>query len=136
VTKRLRPGLLAALLIGLPACGPKGTDTEVRASLGAHPLEEVGSVYKYIAAEKKPPPAKLADLESYEPSLPTAWPKLQSGELVLFWGSGASKDPAAARTVLGYEKDVPSAGGKVLMQDGSVAPMSAAEFQSAPKAKR
>jgi hypothetical protein len=135
VTNRLRLGLAAALL-ALPACGPKATDSGVRASLGAHPLDEVGEVYKYIAAERKPPPAKLADLEAYEPSLPTAWPKLQSGELVVYWGSGAGKGADATRTVLGYEKDVPASGGKVLMQDGSVKAMTAGEFQSAPKAKR
>jgi hypothetical protein len=38
--------------------------------------------------------------------------------------------------VVAYEKKVPTEGGHVLLQDGTVKQMTAAEFQSAPKAKK
>jgi hypothetical protein len=59
---------------------------------------------------------------------------VKSGKYVILWGTTIPKDGAkASSTILGYEKDVPTAGGLVLMGDGNVKKMTAAEFQSAPK---
>ncbi len=68
-------------------------------------------------------------------AIPTALAMLQNGSLRVQWGSGFSDAPEAASTVLAYEKRVADQGGDVLMQDGSIKSMTAAEFKSAPQAK-
>ena len=59
----------------------------------------------------------------------------KSGKYVILWSATISKEkPQASSTILGYEKDAPTAGGWVLLVDGNVKHMTATEFQSAPKA--
>lgn len=53
------------------------------------------------------------------------------GDVRLYWG--ATFDPDDSKTVLGFEKAAPESGGSVLMRDGSVVQMTAAEYQAAPK---
>ena len=44
--------------------------------------------------------------------------------------------PGTSKTIIAYEKDVPTKGGYVVMANGmTLRQMTAAEFQSAPKAK-
>jgi hypothetical protein len=78
------------------------------------------------------PPTKLAALEPFEPRIPTAGPAIRNGDIIYLWGaeyvSGGTK-------VVAYEKKVPTEGGLVLLQDGTVKEMSTAEFGSAAKAK-
>ncbi len=81
----------------------------------------------------RPPPARLADAQKIEPAFPGAYRILRSGECVYVWGAGLS---AGSSAVLAYEKDVPTNGGPVLLQDGSLKTLSAAEFAAAPKATK
>jgi hypothetical protein len=99
---------------------------------GKTALEELGLALKNLADEGKKPPAKVADLEAVDPYLPTAGGKIRTGELVYVWGAAYA---SGGTQVVAYEKKVPNEGGYVLLQDGTVKKMSAAEFQSAPKAK-
>jgi hypothetical protein len=57
------------------------------------------------------------------------------GKYVMYWNAKIPGDfPAGtSNTVLGYESNVPTSGGQVLMADASVQQMSAAEFNSAAK---
>jgi hypothetical protein len=95
-------------------------------------LEELGEVLKGLATEGGKPPAKLAELEPLEPRLPVAGPAIRNGTIVYQWGAGYA---AGGTQVVAYEKAAADAGGYVLLQDGTVKKLSAAEFQSAPKAK-
>jgi hypothetical protein len=95
-------------------------------------LEEIGQMLKSVADEGRKPPAKLADLGAVEPYLPTAGARIRSGEVVYVWGAGYV---AGGTELVAWEKVVPESGGYVLQEDGTVKKMSAAEFQSAPKAK-
>ncbi|MGL4549712.1 MAG: hypothetical protein ACRC33_00885 [Gemmataceae bacterium] len=88
---------------------------------------------KGFEAEKKPAPGKLADVEKVEPLYPGAFIALTQGTVVYAWGKPI--DSAAAGTVLAHEKQVPTAGGWVLMQDGTVKKMTADEFKAANMAK-
>jgi len=95
-------------------------------------LEQLGQFYKYLAYERQRPPAKAADLTAYPPeSIPDAWPLIQSGDIVIIWGSGYS---AASKQIVAYEKKVPTEGGNVLLQNGTVKAVTADEFRAAPKA--
>jgi hypothetical protein len=92
-------------------------------------LEQLGRFYKYLAYERQRPPAKPADLTAYPPeSIPDAWPLIQSGDIVIVWGSGYS---ATSNQILAYEKAVETNGGKVLMQNGTVKEMTAETFKAA-----
>lgn len=95
-------------------------------------LEEVGQMLKTVADEGRKPPAKVAELGSVEPYLPTAGAMIRSGDLVYVWGAGYA---AGGTELVAWEKAVPESGGYVLQQDGTVKQLSAGEFQSAPKAK-
>jgi hypothetical protein len=56
------------------------------------------------------------------------------GRFVIAWNVKFSQMTAGlSQTVLGYESHVPTAGGPVLMADGSVVMMTAADFAQAPK---
>ena len=100
----------------------------------AEDLRELAGVYEYLAAQGKPPPKKLEDLREFGGGvLGAAWPKLESGDYVVFWGAGRAPGSSA---VLAYESKTPTDGGAVLLQDGTVTTMTAAEFQAARKAGR
>lgn len=125
-------GALTCLLAALAGCGsaavkqgytPKTEDK----------LREVWAMYKGHLDARKRPPARLSDLDPYEPANIYGYADLRDGGLVIFWGGSAPSAGAGAR-VLAYEKDAPEQGGFVLFQDGTVKHLSAAEFQAAPKA--
>jgi hypothetical protein len=98
---------------------------------GKAALEDLGQLLKSLADEGRNPPTKLAELESVEPMIPVAAPAIRSGDVVYLWGSAYS---SGGTLVVAYEKKVAAEGGYVLLQSGTVKEMTAAEFQSAPKA--
>jgi hypothetical protein len=127
----LGAAVAAAGLLGL-AGGCGGGNSAARVAEGKVALEELGQALKTLADEGKRPPAKAADLEPIEPLMPTAGPAIRNGELTYLWGAAYA---AGSDRVAAHEKKVPAEGGYVLLQDGTVKTMTAAEFQSAPKAK-
>jgi hypothetical protein len=131
-------------LVALAALVPAGCGNIQKAAArqrAANDLKQIGLLYhNYHDQHRKGPsgpndPAfvKMAGEFGGQPVLA----KVQSGEVVLFWDvnfSDLAKGAGTAETVLGYEKDVPTAGGLVLMADATVKTMTAAEFNAAPKA--
>lgn len=117
----------------LPACSHKHRATTRPGVVAENGMKELGLVYEYIASNRFPAPRGLDDLNEYEASLPVAYSKIQSGDYVVLWGVGLNA--SAANVVLAYEKDAATQGGLVLMLDGTVKTLSAAEFQAAPKAR-
>ena len=100
-------------------------------------LKQLGmSYHSYIDTNSKPP-ATLDELAAFEdksfgPSPATSG--LRSGKYIVYLGVEVTKLPAgASNTVLGYESSVPTAGGPVVMADGMVKNMTAAEFTAATK---
>ena len=78
------------------------------------------------------PSRNQADLARYENACPTAFNKLQKGEIVVL--CGANPQEGASDKILAYEKQTPQSGGFSLMQDGTtVKKMTPAEFQAAAK---
>jgi hypothetical protein len=94
-------------------------------------LEELGLLLKSLTDEGRKPPDKLAALGPVEPMLPIAGPAIRNGDLIYIWGAGYV--PGGTQ-VVAYEKRVTTESGFVLLQDGTVKEMTAAEFQGAPKA--
>lgn len=126
--------LLAAGCSSSATNAPAGSDN--RAVVG-----EVGGLLGAYTGEFRKGPQKLADVARYENGYPLGFEAVKSGEVVVVWGArvtveeGGGVDPNATG-VAAYEKKVPADGGFVLLQNGTVKEMTAAEFAAAPKATK
>jgi hypothetical protein len=98
-------------------------------------LKEMASVYKYLDYSKLPPPRKPEDFDNYIDTMPTALTRIKEGEYVVAFGVGHASGPGAGSQILAYEKKAPAEGGAVLLRDGTVKQVTAAEFSSAGVAK-
>ena len=124
---------LALVVVTFSACGQEpGPPPPPSAEDG---LKEMVGVYRYIEYSKLPLPRKADDFNDYVDTMPTALDRIKQGEYVVVWGVGRSAAPGMAAQVLAYEKKVPADGGAVLLRDGTVKQLTAAEFAAAPKAK-
>lgn len=95
-------------------------------------LKQLGLYYWQYDPLMEKGPARLEDLRDLRRDLPKVYQGIQDGVYVVYWG--ARRVAARSDTVLAYVRDAPKVGGMVLMGDGSVQNMSAAEFNAAPKA--
>jgi hypothetical protein len=101
-------------------------------------IVEVAGLLRTASGEGGQAPKKPADLAKYEAGYPFGYAAVKSGDVVVVWGAkmaGEGEVDSAPANVIAYEKQAPSEGGLVLLQNGKVSQMSAAEFASAPKAK-
>lgn len=127
----------SALLVGLIAssltgCGSSpGTAPVTDEQQARQGLDDLGNLLRAVADEKKRPPAKPADLEPYTSGFTFATTAIQQKKIVYVWGTGLGSGSA----VVAYDATAESAGGLVLLQDGTIKKMSADEFKAAPKAK-
>jgi hypothetical protein len=104
-------------------------------------LKQIALSYmNYCDTNKPKGPANVDDLLKIDPQLAPVAQKVKSGDYTVIWNVNLS-DPKTfepnglSNTVLAYETAAPSAGGQVVMCDGFVKTMTAAEFNAAPKAK-
>lgn len=121
---------VTAVAVAVSGCGP-GVDS--RPPTAADNLADLKEMLEELKAERKRPPASVAELRPLEPIHPMAVRQLTLGLTVYAWGVGL--DPASP-AVLAYPKDAAEKGGPVLLQNGEVKTMTAAEFAAAPKAKK
>jgi hypothetical protein len=122
-------------LIGLLAsfgCGDSSSSGSTLPSEEAA-LRDLGNMLKSISEEKKKTPMKAADLDVYEPIFMSACRGITANKIVYIWGSGYAADK---KEIVAHETTTESAGGYVLLQDGTVKKMTADEFKSAPKAAK
>ena len=124
--------LLAGLVLFAAGCGSpepvKGTGTPS----GKEGLTDLGVLLKEFGEAKKRPPAKAADIEPVEPLHQAAYVGLVRGDIVYVWGAPLS----GGADVIAYEKQAETAGGWVLLQDGTVKELTADQFRAAPRAKK
>jgi hypothetical protein len=123
-----------ALCAGLLAGCSSGTPT----NQGKNDLQELKHLLRAAAKRTGHPPARLSDLDLFQAKYPEVYNLVKSGDLVVLWGTPIKPEKGTGKPemVLAYGKDVPTDGGYVLMATGNVTKMSAAEFASAPKAKK
>jgi hypothetical protein len=125
----------AMSILGLAGCGPQSQGTM---SPAGSVLTDVSDLLRSAAGPDGRGPAKVADLSRFESQFPRGYQAVKSGDVVVVWGAkmpGEGEAATAAAVVIAYEKKVPSEGGYVLLQNGTVKEMSAGEFNAAPKAK-
>jgi len=101
-------------------------------------LQELKQLLRAAANQTGHPPARLSDLDLFQAKYPEVYNLVKSGDLVVLWGTPIKmeKEAGMPEMVLAYGKDVPTDGGYVLTSAGNVTRMSAADFASAPKAKK
>jgi hypothetical protein len=126
----------------LLACGAirQGIKKGVEAAKSVNSLKQIGLLYHTYHNQKGKGPAGVDELKQVattadeRAAVDEAGP---GGTLVVIWGASiiSPKDgPGSSNIVLGYEKNVPTSGGAVLMLDGTVKSMTAQEFNAATKA--
>jgi hypothetical protein len=131
----MRNVLIAVALAGLAGgCREAAAPNPVRPTTPETELRDLGEMFQLFAQENRRPPKNLADLGTISPEPPPGYLAAEEGRIVVLWG-GAFTTGAGKSAVMAYEKDAPNRGGFVLLQDGTVKQMNAAEFQAAPKAK-
>ncbi|MFO0848641.1 MAG: hypothetical protein U0871_08815 [Gemmataceae bacterium] len=127
---RIGAGVLAAVTVGLTVgCGGGGGG--VTEDTPKNALLDLAEGLKTTAADGKKPPAKLAELDQIEPMIPLAGPAIRSGAVVYLWGGAYNQ---SGTKVVAYEKKAETEGGLVLLQNGTVKPMTADELKGAEKA--
>jgi hypothetical protein len=119
----------AVTLIG---CG--GDKTGPTAPTVDQTAGDVAEMLKEFTAAAKRGPNSAADLTDAPASHPVGHAAVASGEYVVVWKVPVTE--SGGGNVLAYPKNAGSAGGTVVMQDGSVRAMTADEFNAAPKAKK
>jgi len=130
--------LIACLLIlslgCVTGCGGGGTSTTAFAGpTNADALADLAQLLKDFQQAQGRPPASLAALGGQDAANPAASAALARKEIVYFWGNGIA---AGSTVVIAHDAKAASDGGAVLLQDGTVKTMSAAEFAAAPKAAK
>ncbi len=93
-------------------------------------LVEMAEMFQKVFKGDATPPKKAADYEKYEIPYPTAGLLLTKGKIVYH---GGKFDKSAPPALLGYAKDAATAGGWVLMTNGDVKEVTAAEFAELSK---
>jgi hypothetical protein len=124
--------LTTALAFGAGCGGSATVDPQDQGPSSKDALEDLAALLKASAEEKKRPPANLAGLEPYEGVFLSATLGIHQKRIVYLWGTALTGGTA----VVAYDANVASAGGFVLLQDGTVKQMTVEEFQAAPKAKK
>jgi len=120
--------LILACLPFFFGCGSPTRPTEGGPPASTY-LTDIKLLLERFEQDKKRAPARSADFIEYEPSFPGAVRKLSSGDVVYAWGNPLG----SGTSILAYGKNVGAEGGPVLLADGTVKEMTAAEFASATK---
>jgi hypothetical protein len=131
--KGLYRAVICWWLVVIAGCG--GKEVIAPPATSGDGLRDLVSVYEYLEYSKLPPPARVEDLTGYVDSLPNALGRIQSGEYEVVWGATLAKSAPAAGGVLAFEKKASADGGAVLLRDGTVKQMTAAEFAAARQIK-
>ncbi|QEH32515.1 hypothetical protein OJF2_09920 [Aquisphaera giovannonii] len=98
-------------------------------------LRELAAAYRDFFHKNRRAPKGARELRGKGPGqgLPNALDLLNSGELVVAWGSPPADD--GGDTILAFSKAAPERGGPVLMQDcRTIRPLTAEEFAATPRA--
>jgi prepilin-type processing-associated H-X9-DG protein len=128
--------VLAAAQGAAPGCGHGTATAEVDNSAEAQGLRNLGTMYKLVSESLGRPPKTIAELRQAEARVPGGFSDIGETNVAIYLGADMAGKPAdeASNTVLAYDRLTPHQGGHVLMLDGSVKTMTAAEFKSAKKA--
>jgi hypothetical protein len=117
-------------------CSSSGSQGQSANSGMTDDLLEVAGMLRDFTAENQKGPAKLADVAKNQPLYPRGYQAVKAGTVVVVWGARMPLPGQGGGTgVIAYEKKAETDGGAVLLENGDIKNMTAAEFASAPKVK-
>lgn len=93
-------------------------------------LVEMAEMFKFFKGESITPPKNAAEFARHDVLFPVAGVLLPAGKIVYAGGTLDQSDPPK---LLGYSRDVETAGGWVLLSNGEIQEVTAAEFSALPK---
>jgi hypothetical protein len=125
------------LILGLALPGCWKIQQAAERAQRSNDLKAIGLAYhNYLDSHQGQAPTRAADLQPYLTEFPRSIQGLNDGSIVFLYGVRVVEMPeGTSKTVLAYDKDVPTNGGLVLMGDASVQNVTAQEFQKMPQAK-
>ncbi|MDR3618459.1 MAG: hypothetical protein P4L85_03845 [Paludisphaera borealis] len=126
--------LFLCAIATLSGCdGGTSSSTDVDASkTEVIALKELGEMYALLVKQTQKPPEAGKELMKFAEGFSHGSMAIQNKTVGVYWGAPIEKE---GKAVLAYEAKAPEAGGLVLLSDGeTVKPMTAEEFQAAPKA--
>ena len=128
----LRTAAFAVISLGLVA-GCSSKPPPAPSDAGFNALQEVHGLLHASVDRAGHPPSKVSDLERHHNMFPNGYAAVKSGDVVVLWGAPIQDegDIGKNETPLAYEKNVPTAGGYVLLSAGTVKKMTADEFMAA-----
>ena len=136
----LRMPLIAACIVlasALSGCSSGASNENSGPPTNADALRDVANMIRDFSAASNRPPSKAADLAGYKSLYHVGYQAIESGDVVVLWGAKvAGEGGGGGDSIIAYEKAAPESGGSVLLENGTVKQMSAAEFNAAPKAKK
>ena len=119
----------------LAGCGEPPGESHITGYTPKQILGEFSDLYRVVQNNTagQQPAARLQELEKSKAGFPFAYKAALNGEIVVMWGAPLG---GKETSILAYEKDTPAVGGWVLLQNGAVKQLSAAEFRSTPRASK
>jgi hypothetical protein len=121
--------------LGLTGCS-KPAATQSSATQGPSindGLTDLRDMLKEAAGSNTPPPTSQEEMVAFDAVHPVAGAFIQSEQIIYVWGSALKPDGGSAQKVVGYEPTCTTTGGQVLLENGEIKQVSAAEFQQLQK---
>jgi hypothetical protein len=126
--------LVAFATLGCSSTPPTGGEAVASRT---EELNDVAGLLRMSSGPGGKGPGKVQDLAKFESGYPAGYAAIKSGDIVVVWGvTMGGEGDTGTEEVVAYDKKVPTDGGMVLLVNGKVKQMTAAEFAAAPKAKK
>lgn len=135
---------IAAAVLGIGALGAAlwsggsgggGTAASKQGPVSNDALADLKTMLEAVKAGQQKAPKSAAEMAAVEPMYPAAGAFIQNGSIEYVWGTTLGSGPDATKRMVGFETKAAKEGGFVLLQDGTLKEVSAAEFGGLEKAK-
>jgi len=126
---------VGASSLGLTGCSkPAGTQSSAPQGPTINDgLTDLRDMLKEAAESNTAPPTSQEEMVAFDAVHPVAGAFIQSEQIVYVWGSALKPSGGSAQKVVGYEPTCTTTGGQVLLENGEIKQVSAAEFQQLQK---
>ena len=124
---------LSLVAVAGAGCGSSTPTTSDKGPTAGDALGDRAALLKDYQQAKGRAPASLAAMGGADVANPAASAALARKEIVYLWGHAITLGETG---IIAHETAAPTAGGYVLLQDGTVKKVTAAEFAAAPKPKK